>query len=29
MVMKLFGWHLARQKPLARHAPEGRPVGEV
>lgn len=29
MVMKLFGWHLARQKPQARHAPEGRPVGEV
>jgi hypothetical protein len=29
MVMKLFGWHLARQKPLARHAPEGRPVGQA
>lgn len=29
LVMKLFGWHLARQRPLARHAPEGRPVGEA
>lgn len=29
LVMKLFGWHLARQQPLARHAPEGRPVGEA
>jgi uncharacterized protein YbjT (DUF2867 family) len=29
LVMKLFAWHLARQKPLARHAPEGRPVGHI
>ena len=29
LVMKLFGWHLARQQPLARLAPEGRPVGQV
>ncbi len=29
LVMKLFGWHLARQQPLARLAPEGRPVGHV
>jgi uncharacterized protein YbjT (DUF2867 family) len=29
LVMKLFGWHLARQQPLARHAPEGRPVGHA
>jgi len=29
LVMKLFGWHLARQQPVARHAPEGRPVGEA
>jgi hypothetical protein len=28
-VMKLFGWHLARQQPLARLAPEGRAVGQV
>ncbi len=28
-VMKMFGWHLARQQPVARHAPEGRAVGEV
>ncbi|MEI7864288.1 MAG: NAD(P)H-binding protein [Chthoniobacterales bacterium] len=26
-VMKMFAWHLARQKPVARHAPEGRPLG--
>jgi uncharacterized protein YbjT (DUF2867 family) len=29
LVMKLFGWHLARQQPLARLAPEGRAVGQV
>jgi len=29
LVMKLFGWHLARQRPVARHAPEGRPVGQI
>ena len=29
LVMKLFGWHLARQQPLARLAPEGRPVGQI
>lgn len=29
LVMKLFSWHLARQHPMARHAPEGRPVGEA
>ena len=29
VVMKMFAWHLARQQPLARHAPEGRAVGEV
>lgn len=29
LVMKLFGWHLARQRPLARHAPDGRPVSLV
>jgi len=29
VVMKLFGWHLARQKPVARHEPEGRPVGHA
>lgn len=29
IVMKMFGWHLARQHPAARHAPEGRAVGEV
>ncbi len=28
-VMKMFGWHLARQQPLPRHAPEGRGIGEV
>jgi hypothetical protein len=28
-VMKMFAWHLARQRPVARHAPEGRAVGEV
>lgn len=28
-VMKMFAWHLARQQPVARHAPEGRAVGEV
>jgi uncharacterized protein YbjT (DUF2867 family) len=29
VVMKMFAWHLARQRPVARHAPEGRAVGEV
>ena len=29
LVMKLFGWHLARQRPVARHAPEGRPIGQA
>lgn len=29
VVMKLFALHLARQKPLGRHAPEGRAIGEV
>lgn len=29
LVMKLFAWHLARQHPVARRAPEGRAVGEV
>ncbi len=29
LVMKLFGWHLARQAPQPRHAPEGRPVGQA
>lgn len=29
LVMKLFGWHLARQRPVARHAPEERPVGQI
>lgn len=29
LVMKLFGWHLARQQPVPRHAPDGRAVGEV
>lgn len=29
LVMKMFGWHLARQSPLPRHAPDGRAVGEV
>ena len=29
MVMKLFAWHLARQHPVARHAPEGRLVGQA
>jgi len=29
VVMKMFAWHLARQQPLACHAPEGRAVGEV
>ncbi|MBE2181555.1 MAG: NAD(P)H-binding protein [Chthoniobacterales bacterium] len=29
MVMKFFAWHLARQQPVARRAPEGRPVGEA
>ena len=28
-VMKLFAWHLARQRPRARRAPEGRPVGQA
>ena len=28
-VMKLFAWHLGRQQPVARFAPEGRPVGEA
>jgi len=28
-VMKMFAWHLARQRPVARHAPDGRAVGEV
>lgn len=29
LVMKLFAWHLARQRPVSRHAPEGRPVGQA
>ncbi|MGA0176220.1 MAG: NAD-dependent epimerase/dehydratase family protein [Chthoniobacterales bacterium] len=29
IVMKMFAWHLARQQPVPRHAPEGRAVGEV
>ncbi len=29
LVMKLFSWHLARQQPLPRQAPEGRPVGQA
>jgi uncharacterized protein YbjT (DUF2867 family) len=29
LVMRLFGWQLARQRPLPRAAPEGRAVGEV
>ncbi|MEX1110684.1 MAG: NAD(P)H-binding protein [Chthoniobacterales bacterium] len=29
LVMKLFGWHLARQQPVPRHAPEARPVGQA
>lgn len=29
LVMKLFAWHLARQQPVARFAPEGRPVGQA
>lgn len=29
LVMKLFSWHLARQHPVARHAPEGRPIGQA
>lgn len=29
LVMKLFGWHLARQRPVARHAPEERTVGQI
>jgi len=29
VVMKMFGWHLARQNPVPSHAPEGRAVGEV
>jgi hypothetical protein len=29
LVMKLFGWHLARQQPKPRSAPEGRPVGQA
>jgi hypothetical protein len=29
LVMKLFGWHLSRQQPVARHAPEGRPIGQA
>jgi uncharacterized protein YbjT (DUF2867 family) len=29
LVMKLFGLHLARERPVPRHAPEGRPVGEA
>jgi uncharacterized protein YbjT (DUF2867 family) len=28
-VMTLFGLHLSRQRPVARHAPEGRPIGEA
>lgn len=29
LVMKLFAWNLARQQPLPRAAPEGRPIGQV
>jgi uncharacterized protein YbjT (DUF2867 family) len=29
IVMRMFAWHLARQRPVARHAPDGRAVGEV
>lgn len=29
LVMRLFAWHLARQKPRPRPAPEGRPVGQA
>jgi hypothetical protein len=29
LVMNLFAWHLAGQRPVARRAPEGRAVGEV
>ncbi len=29
LVMKLFGWHLARQRPLPKSAPEGRPIGQA
>lgn len=29
IVMKMFAWHLARQQPVARHAPDGRAVGEI
>jgi hypothetical protein len=29
VVMKMFGWHLARQNPVPCHAPEGRAIGEV
>ncbi len=29
LVMSLFSWHLARQRPVARAAPEGRLIGEV
>lgn len=29
LVMKLFAWHLAKQQPLPRLAPLGRPVGEI
>lgn len=29
LVMRLFSWHLARQRPVARHAPDGRPVGQA
>lgn len=28
-VMKMFAWHLARQRPVPRHAPEGRAIGEI
>ncbi len=29
LVMKLFAWNLARQQPLPRSAPEGRPIGQA
>lgn len=29
LVMKLFAWNLARQQPLPRQAPEGRPIGQA
>lgn len=29
LVMMLFSWHLARQHPVPRHAPEGRPLGQA